>query len=275
MRESIAASSAPLRVGSVSFLNAKPLIFGLENRPNLRLSLEVPSRLLGGLLEHRYDVALLPVIDYQRMDGLRVLSSGGIGCDGPTLTVRIFSRQPVEKIRVLACDTDSHTSVALAQIVLAERYGIRPTIVDLDASGPALPARHPETAKLLIGDKVVTQEPADMPFQIDLGQAWKELTGLPFLFAAWMARAGVELGTLVDDLKQARQSGLEQVEQIIATHAAPHGWPVDNARKYLTHYLQFGLTPSHFEAMGRFHHLAFKHGLLQRPPREIIVVGAV
>src|SRR3954471_18906127 len=111
-----------LRVGSVSFLNAKPLIYGLDGATDLELSLEVPSRLLEGLRRGELDVALLPVIDYQRMPGLCVVPSGGIGCDGETLTVRVFSRRPVAEIRRLACDTDSHTSVALARVIFAERY---------------------------------------------------------------------------------------------------------------------------------------------------------
>ena len=108
-----------LRIGSVSYLNAKPLIYGLEEEKDLRVELAVPAKLLEGLRSGAYDVALLPVIDFQRMEGLRVLTSGGIGCDGPTLTVRIFSKAPIEQIKVLACDTDSHTSVALARVILA------------------------------------------------------------------------------------------------------------------------------------------------------------
>src|SRR5258706_15074047 len=90
-----------LRLGSVSYLNAKPLIYGLEHDDSVRLRLEVPSRLLAGLREKRFDVALLPVIDYQRLDGLCLVPSRGIGCDGPTLTVRIFSKRPVEQIPTL------------------------------------------------------------------------------------------------------------------------------------------------------------------------------
>src|SRR2546423_1541037 len=102
-----------LRIGSVSFLNAKPLIYGLEEAPDLDLKLEVPSRLLAGLRDGRFDIALLPVIDYQHLENLCLVPSGGIGCDGSTLTVRIFSKKPIEQIQTLACDTDSHTSVAL------------------------------------------------------------------------------------------------------------------------------------------------------------------
>ena len=113
-------------------------------RPAIDLQLDVPSRLLGGLEDGRFDVALLPVIDYQRLPGLRVLTAGGIGCDGPTLTVRLFSRAPIDQTRLLACDTDSHTSVALARVILAERFGLQPEFVDLPV-GHAAPATRPNS----------------------------------------------------------------------------------------------------------------------------------
>src|SRR5260221_2419541 len=109
------------RVASVSFLNSKPLIEGLDRDPAIELVLDVPSALLDLLRSARADAALLPVVDYQRMEGLTILPAGGIGSDGPTLTVRIFSRVPIEQVRSLACDPDSHTSVALARIILAQR----------------------------------------------------------------------------------------------------------------------------------------------------------
>src|SRR3954469_25593807 len=126
-------STRVLRVASVSYFNAKPLIYGLDEQRDVQLLLDVPSRLIEHLRDGRADVALLPVIDYQRMDGLRVVPSGAIGCDGPTLTVRIFSRVPIDRITSLACDTESHTSVALAKILLAERWGLRPAFVDLSS----------------------------------------------------------------------------------------------------------------------------------------------
>src|SRR5271155_606440 len=170
-----------VRIGSVSYLNARPLIHGLDEADDLRLTLDIPSRLLDGLRRRLFDIALLPVIDYQRLDGLRLLTAGGIGSDGPTLTVRIFSQAPVERIIRLAVDADSHTSVALAKIVLAESLNLRPKFTDLRTDTDA-------EARLLIGDKVVCEEPAGFAHQIDLGQAWKELTGLPFVFAVWTAR---------------------------------------------------------------------------------------
>ena len=121
-----------LRIASVSYLNARPLIDGLDGNADYKLLLEVPAKLIDLLRDDLADVALLPVIDYQRMDGLCIVPAGGIGSDGQTLTVRIFSKTPIEEIRTLACDIESHTSVALAKIVLAEHFGIRPEFVELE-----------------------------------------------------------------------------------------------------------------------------------------------
>ena len=260
-------SGVALRVGSVSFLNARPLIYGLDAAPDdVEVSLAVPSALLGGMRAGRFDVALLPVIDYQRMAGLRLLTAGGIGCDGLTLTVRVFSAAPIEAMDVLACDPDSHTSVALARILLAERYGLRPEFVGLEAAG-----RYRDAARLLIGDKVVCEEPAGLPHQLDLGDAWRCLTGLPFVFAAWMARDGVDLGDLPVRLARAKRRGLEHVGQIIARHATPRGWPADTARRYLTEYLKYDIGPAQLEAIRRFHSLAARHAVLDGPPRPLVV----
>jgi chorismate dehydratase len=259
---------ASIRIGSVSFLNAKPLIYGLEESSGIKLHLEVPSRLLDGLLEDRFDVALLPVIDYQRMDGLRLITSGGIACDGPTLTVRVFSPTPIKEIKTLACDTDSHTSVALARVLLSERYQIHPEFVPLNG----VSADDRSVARLLIGDKVVCEEPKDLPHQLDLGEAWKAHTGLPFVFACWMARGGVELGDLPFQLAAAKRDGLANVESIVERFARPRGWPAAAAREYLTHYLQFDITSQHLEAIRLFHRKAKALGLVPGEVRELQIV---
>jgi len=264
-----ATAARTLRVASVSYLNAKPLIHGLDAVPGVELALDVPSRLAAGLVEGRSDVALLPVIDYQRIPNLRLVTAGGIGCDGPTLTVRIFSGRPIAAIRTLACDGDSSTSVALARIILAERYGIRPRFIEW----PGVTARHYD-ATLLIGDKVVCQEPAGMDHQLDLGAAWKELTGLPFVFAMWTARAGVDLGDLPRRLEEAKERGLEHAREIVTRYAIPRGWPEGVALQYLTVYLRYDVTPRHLEAVRLFHELAAKHGVLEAASlRDLDVYG--
>jgi chorismate dehydratase len=245
-----------LRIASVSYLNARPLIYGLDSAANCRLLLDVPAKLIDLLRDNLADVALLPVIDYQRLDGLCVVPSGGIGCDGETLTVRIFSQTPIEQITALACDTESHTSVALARIVLAEQFGIHPEFTQLSNRG---------AARLLIGDKVVCEEPAGFEHQLDLGAAWKKLTGLPFVFAVWMTRVGTDLGDLPAQLEQAKQRGLAHVDEIISLHAIPRGWPAPIARQYLTQYLKYGIGDDQLRAIRLFHELASKHGIVESP----------
>lgn len=258
------APGMPIRVGSISFLNTRPLVWGLDHWPDLHIEQDVPSRLAQGLSEGRYDVALLPVIDCQRIEGARLLTVAGIGSEDATLTVRIFSTRPIDQIRSMACDTDSHTSVALARVVLAEKYGLRPDFVERSAASGQC-----SDAVLLIGDKVVCEEPAGMPHQLDLGRAWRQLTGLPFLFAAWTARADVDLGDLPRRLALAKHQGLENVQQIVQRYAVPRGWPAELARQYLTVYMNYDIGPRQLQALERFYALAHKHGVLGQPPRPL------
>lgn len=246
-----------LRLSAVSFFNTAPLVYGLDRDPSLTLRFGVPSSLLDDLIHDRADVALLPVIDYQRLDGLRIIPATGIGCDGPTLTVRLFSRTPIQQTRTLAVDPDSHTSVILARIILSERFGLRPEIIPLDRAG-----EKPYETRLLIGDKVVTDEPQGFAHQLDLGAAWKDLTGLPFTFAVWTAREGVDVSGLPRKFSAALDAGLAHIEQLITTHALPRRWPPDVARRYLTEYLRFRMTPPHLEAIERFHSLAHEIGAI-------------
>jgi chorismate dehydratase len=248
----------PHRIASVSFLNARPLISGLADDPNIELILDVPSKLLDLLRADCADVALLPVIDYQRLDNLTIIPAGGIGSDGPTLTVRIFSRVPIDQIRSLACDPDSHTSVALARIILDKLHDLRPEFCDLSRA-----SSDPHQGQLLIGDKVVCDEPKGFAHQLDLGEEWKELTGLPFVFATWMANRSADLPALHARLQQAKQRGLADIDGIIDRHALPRGWPADLARSYLTQHLTFDVGERELEAIRTFHRLAHETGIIE------------
>ena len=268
---STADATATLRLASVAYFNAKPLIAGLDGDPSVDLTLDVPSGLLGRLQDATADVALLPVIDLQREPGLRIIpAGGGIGCDGATLTVRLFARRPFDCIDTLAADPDSHTSVALSRVILARVYGVRPRLIDLgEATGDDGEAR------LLIGDKVVCEEPAGFEHQLDLGAAWKAMTGLPFVFAAWAAREGVELGDLPEKLAAARRRGLSRVDDLVTRYAVPRGWPADVARRYLSEYLRFEVGSRQIEAIRLFHRLAADVGAIPAPPRPLLIHGPV
>ena len=274
-----------IRLGCVSFLNAKPLIDGLDSHPLLDVSYAVPSALLERLEGGDVDAALCPVIDYQvSAEELELVPVGGIGCDGPTLTVRLFSKGPIGKIASVAVDGDSHTSVSLMRVLLAELHGIRPEVLGLnrsigagaEANGERQAQIQNETdALLLIGDKVVTGAPTegDYPHQMDLGEAWKLLTDLPFVFATWMARRGAKLGEAPSILDKQRRKNRRDIRGIVGRHAAGLGWPEDLAAVYLGELLRYGIGPRELEAINRFWRLAERHGVISKRREMVIQAG--
>jgi chorismate dehydratase len=216
---------ARVRLAYVRYLNTAPLVQGLEACADLELIPAAPSHIAGLIAGGEADLGLASVVD-AATGPLSIVPVGMIGCDGPTMTVRLFSAVPPASIRVLHADTDSHTSVVLARVLLAKLHGVQPRIVDFDArertplEGPGaegpLDRAWPESV-LLIGDKVVTDAPpADRyPHQVDLGEAWRAWTGLPFVYAAWMCRRGEESSDAV---------ALAAAGGMIATWLIPNRW---------------------------------------------------
>lgn len=250
----------------MSFLNARPLIDGLEGEPGVHLVSDVPSRLLETLIEDRASVALCPVIDFQLSEvELVIVPAGAIGSDGPTLTVRVFSRIPMDDVTHVHTDGDSHTSVALLTVVFAELFDRSPQISTFDPGLRANPDGIPETL-LLIGDKVVRNQPdqALYPHQLDLGEAWRRITGLPFVFACWMARTNQDLGELPSILEQCRDSNQRRTAEIVATHAEASGWPEELAAEYLGKILRYDLGPRELEAIELFWSKCHGLGLIDR-----------
>jgi chorismate dehydratase len=266
-RPSSRAASRALRVGCVSFINAKPLIEGLGDDGTCDVAFDVPSRLLEDLQAGEVDVALCPVIDFFKSETpLEIVPVGGIGCEGPTLTVRVFSQVPLSKIETVHADTDSHTSVMLMRVLLARKFGLRPKLIDYHAREHVAGHRLVELpgTMLLIGDKVVTDSPAAVryPHQLDLGEAWNEMTGLPFVFAVWMTRPGTDLGDLPRRLEQQRLANATRIKAITDRYAGPHGWPADLAEEYLGRLLRYGVGGRELEAIERFGAMAHELGLL-------------
>ncbi len=251
------------RLGVVSYLNAKPLICGLQDEPSVRLFFDVPSGLCGQLLAGRFDAALIPVIDLLQAPGhLRVISDACIGSDGETLTVRVFSKVPPQDIRSIRIDHDSHTSVVLAKLLWPALFQRQVTFCD-DSADP-----EPQ-AVLLIGDKVVTFDAWQYRYQVDLGGAWKTWTGLPFVFAVWAAPRQTAHPGLGNLLSRARDRGVRQAGQIAVEHGPAHGWPVALAQQYLQRYLRFGLSDKHVEGMIRFLDLARANDLVTETELQI------
>ena len=258
--------SSEFTVAAVSFLNARPLIEGLDEEPGVHLISDVPSRLLTTLIEDRAAVALCPVIDFQLSPvELSIVPVGAIGSDGPTLTVRVFSQVPMAEVTKVHTDGDSHTSVALLAVVFNELYGRFPEVKALespDVNGSQVP---PDTV-LLIGDKVVQNEPDPSLYrhQLDLGEAWRRMTGLPFVFACWMARADHDLGDLPNILGRYRDLNRNRIVEIAVTHAKASGWPEGLAAAYLGKILRYDIGSRELEAIELFWKRCRALGLIER-----------
>ena len=159
---------SPIRVGAVTYLNARPLTFTLPKLlPDAEIVVDYPSRLADGLIDERFDVALVPSIEYLRQPGLRIASDAVIACDGAVRSVKLYGRVPVERVETLALDEGSRTSAALAQVLLRERFGLQPCLLSLPLE--CLPGRCAADAVVVIGDRGMLEPEEDLAFVWDLG----------------------------------------------------------------------------------------------------------
>jgi chorismate dehydratase len=259
-------------IGCVSYLNAKPLVDGIDDESGLQLTSDVPSRLLRQLLDGATDIALVPIIDYQTSsEELCIVPSGAIGSDGETLTVRVFSNTPFPNVERVMVDGDSRTSVALLEVIFNDVFDLRPVVSPLSSEGYGSGLPDSVDAVLLIGDKVVNAAP-DLPHQLDLGEAWNNLTGMPFVFATWMARSTTDLGNLPGILARQRDANRHRIPEIAGKHAEPAGWPVDLAEHYLGSLLRYELGQRELKAVTTFWNRCHELGII-KDLRPLVLYG--
>ncbi len=240
-----------LRVGAVNYLNTKPLVYRLDRlAPQADVVFDLPSRLADRLAAGELDVALIPSIEFFQSPDYRIVSNACIACRGPVLSVKLFSRVPPQEISSLALDEGSRTSAALVRILLRERFGVKPRLEPLPI-GEGLDSAKAD-AVLLIGDRAIHSLPGQFAEVWDLGDAWVNWTGLPFVFAMWTARKDVELGGLESALGEARDLGMAHVSNIAAIEAAPLGLTVPQCVAYLRDNLHFYLGEQELEGLKRF-----------------------
>lgn len=251
--------SQPVRVSAVSFLNARPLVVGLERETALfDVSMDLPSACAARLHAHEVDLGLIPAIEYVR--GEYALVPGmAIGSDGPILSVAIFTTRPMGEVRRLALDTSSRTSVALTHVLCAKLWRIAPETV---AAPPALEQMlDVADAALIIGDPALDIDPLPAGVEkIDLGEAWQTLTGLPFVYAAWTGRPGALTPAHVAALAAARDRGLDAVDQLAAEAAHGDGTRAAVLASYLRHNLRYAFGPREQAGLARFFALAAEVG---------------
>ena len=251
---------AKIRVGAVNYLNTKPLVYQFERlAPQAELVLDLPSRLADKLAQGRLDVALIPSIEFFGDPTYTIVSNACIACRGPVLSVKLFSRGPIDSIATLALDEGSRTSVALVRILLDARFGIRPQLEALPI-GASLGDTDAD-AVLVIGDRAIHSAGGRFEVVWDLGDEWCRWAELPFVFAMWVARAGLELDGLDVALGRARDAGLAHLQQIADREAAPLGLTRPQCLSYLRDNLYFYLGPREQRGLELFYRKAVELGL--------------
>ncbi|HVH25845.1 MAG TPA: menaquinone biosynthesis protein [Vicinamibacterales bacterium] len=219
-----------VRLGAVGYLNARPLVVGLDALPQFDLRFDLPSECARLLAAGEVDLGLVPSIEYLRDDSYQAVPDVAIASKGPVLSVALYTTRPVRDVRTILMDTSSRTSVALTRVLCARLFKIAPAI---DAHAPDLEAMLSRAdAALVIGDKALLAQPqlarlASAPSstfggpdlsseveKIDLGEAWSSMTGLPFVWAFWVGRAGALRPGDVAALQAARDAGVGRADQV-------------------------------------------------------------
>ena len=242
-------SLAPFRVGSVGYLNAVPLTRGLEEQ----VQFMPPSQLAEKLQRDELDAGLVSVTEVLFNDRYDVLDGIAIASLGEVQSVFLAHQQPIEEIREIFCDTASLTSVNLLKVLFAER-GLKPEFKPLAdyKSAPSL------DNVLLIGDRAIEFLRAPHEHTIwDLGEAWFELTKLPFVYAVWALRRGIENKELRRKLREAKSFGLDTLDHIIDSRPE---FDRDFRQDYFTWHIQYHLGADEKRGLAKFIELLRKHG---------------
>ena len=250
-----------LRLGVVSYLNAEPLVYGLEGERGFRLDRDVPSRVAEKLHRGESDLGMIPSIEFAFGD-YAIVPGIAIGSRGAVRSVNLYHRVPLQDVRRVALDTSSRTSVALLKVLLHETLGHHPEYLPLPPSVPTM--LEAADAALVIGDPALYFD-GEVP-RLDLGDEWLRRTGLPFVYAFWAGRPGAVSVAEVRRLQQALREGLEAIDSIAARYKG-HGVPreAQNAT-YLRSNIVFALGQDEMRGLREFYARAHAIGLIPRLP---------
>lgn len=257
------------RLGSVNYLNCRPLVHGLggESDPDFTLRFDPPSVCASLLDAGEIDLGLIPTIAYADRSGDCVVPDVSIASEGPVASVALFTRVPVSRIRSIALDTSSRTSVALTRILCARRFGIAPGFASHAPDLGSMLAGN--DAALLIGDPALFVDEkafgSDIE-KIDLGQAWTEMTGLPFVWAFWAGREDALSPTGTVRLQQAKQAGMGVSDALADAYVSATPQYRLLARHYLRENIRYDLTDRMLAGLRTYYREAASLGLISSVP---------
>lgn len=239
-----------IRISAVSYLNSKPFLLGLEQSAMLdqvELSLDMPARAADKLLNDEVDISLVPVAIIPQLETPKIISPYCIGADGIVLTVCLFSQVPLEQVKTVYLDYQSRTSVQLVKVLFREYWKQE---VNFAQAHPGFESELSDTtAGVIIGDRAIHFH-GKYPYVYDLADAWKQFTGLPFVFAVWLSKHDLPRA-FTDAFNAALKYGLDNRQQVIDEHAALNttGFSVD---QYLKSNIRYDLDEQKKKALLKF-----------------------
>lgn len=237
-----------IRVGIVNYLNTKPLIYGLEREP-IRSEIDLvgayPAKLAQMLKDGEVDLGLIPVAAIPQLPEYHVIGNYCIGAEGEIASVCLFSEVPMNEIREVYLDYQSRSSVALLKWLMRESWGIHPRIIAATDESYRDQIKG-TTAGLVIGDRALEQRKVST-FIYDLGTEWRAITGLPFVFAAWISTKPLP-EDFIARFDAANQLGLAHIDEIVTANP----YPLYDLRKYYTLHLSYQLDEKKRAGMQHF-----------------------
>jgi chorismate dehydratase len=256
------------RVSVVKYLNTAPLIWGMvkgNQQEKYNLDFTTPAMCADELAGRKAAVGIVPSIEYQRIDRLRILPGCSIASKNVVKSVLLLSKRPIEEVETVSLDNSSRTSAALVRVLLQKFYSRPLTAAPADPD----PERMLQTADaaLLIGDPALTFDGGEL-FVYDLAAEWKKFTGLPFVFAVWAGHEDAGLGSFCADFEASRDYGLAHVDDIAREYAPRLGLTPEAVKVYLTENIDYSLDEENRKGLQLFYRLAHEIGLIPEA-REI------
>ena len=249
MHANLLQLSKKIRVGAVSYLNTKPLLYGLQHHAvheSIELMEDYPANLARALQDNTIDIGLVPVAVIPGLADPNIISDYCIGAAGPVASVCIFSQVPMESITSVYLDYQSKTSVNLARILLKEYW--KQDIQLLEAPSNFMDLIEGTTAAVIIGDRAL-EKYNSYPFRYDLAEAWINYTGKPFVFATWVSNRQLDAG-FIASFNEANALGLKNIDKVVDMLSRTNN--SYDLHTYFTKNISYTLDAAKKEGMAHF-----------------------
>lgn len=253
---------APPKVSVVEYLNTVPLVWGMmkgEQAGKYDLALTTPANCADAIRRKQADVGIIPSIEFQRMDHVRVLPGLSIASKGEVKSVLLLSKVPIQNVETIALDNSSRTSAALVRILMRKFYSRFVTVTPASPKPEEMLKR--ADAALVIGDTALTYE-GQVPEVYDLAAEWRKFTGLPFVFALWVGHEGGKLERCRKDFEASLDFGLSHLDEIAAEYAPRLKMQPEGVRVYLTDNINYSLDEENLKGLRLFYKLARETGIV-------------